>query len=589
MLIEKVEQKISEALKDMSVEDYSVTVELTPDNQKGDFTFNCFPLAKILRKNPAIISKELKEKLEKEDIFLELEAVSGYLNVIVKRDFFFSSVLSEIMEEGLNYGTSNVFKGKSALVEYSAPNTNKPQHLGHVRNNVLGMALSNVLENAGYDLSRVNLVNDRGIHICKSMLAYKKWGEGSVPGEIKGDHFVGNFYVLFDKKYNEEYEAYLKENPGKEIDKDEFFKISELGREAQHLLQLWEKGDEETITLWKTMNKWVMEGFMETYERLGCKFDKIYLESETYKLGKDIVLKALNDGVVYKSDKGAIKIDLASRKLDEKVLLRSDGTSVYMTQDIGTTLLKHDDYNPDLMFWVVADEQNYHFKVLFSILEILGYEWAKNCIHYSYGMINLPEGKMKSREGTVVDADDLIDRLKNMVFELIKERGIDEQTIPSNRLLKLALAALKFMILKVNPSSTMIFNPKEAISFEGDTGPYVLYVYVRCEHILNKAKEIELENIDFSKLDKDEEVALVKDLVNFPRMCLRVAREYNVSLIASYLLGLSKRFHKFYHLHDVLHQEDEELKKARLALVQCVRDVIHKGLKLLSIDVVEEM
>jgi len=398
MIIKKIEKAISKALEEMNVSDYSVSLDLTPDNQKGDFTFNSFPLAKILRKNPAVISKELKERLEKEDLFESLEALSGYLNITIKGEKFFSSVLGEILERGTDYGASDFYEGKTALVEYSAPNTNKPQHLGHVRNNVLGMALSSILENGGYKVIRANLINDRGIHICKSMLAYKKWGDNREPGTAKGDHFVGDFYVLFDKKFNEEYSEYLTANPGVEMDKDEFFKISSLGREAQHMLRLWEEGDEETINLWKKMNMWVIEGFMETYEKLGCRFDKIYLESDTYTLGKDVVLESLEKGLLYKTDDGAIKIDLSSRGLGHKVLLRSDGTSVYMTQDIGTTLLKYNDFKPDLQFWVVADEQNYHFNVLFSILELIGHEWAKNCIHYSYGMINLPEGKMKSRE-----------------------------------------------------------------------------------------------------------------------------------------------------------------------------------------------
>jgi len=589
MIIKKIEKAISKVLEEMNVSDYSVSLDLTPENQKGDFTFNSFPLAKILRKNPAVISKELKERLEKEDLFESLEALSGYLNITVKGEKFFSSVLGEILEKGIDYGSSDFYEGKTALVEYSAPNTNKPQHLGHVRNNVLGMALSAILENGGYKVIRANLINDRGIHICKSMLAYKKWGDNREPGTAKGDHFVGDFYVLFDKKFNEEYSEYMAANPGVEMDKDEFFKISSLGREAQHLLRLWEEGDEETIKLWKKMNRWVIEGFMETYEKLGCRFDKIYLESDTYRLGKDVVLESLEKGLLYKTDDGAIKIDLSSRGLGHKVLLRSDGTSVYMTQDIGTTLLKYNDFKPDLQFWVVADEQNYHFNVLFSILELIGHEWAKNCIHYSYGMINLPEGKMKSREGTVVDADELIEKLKNMVFDLIQARGLPSEAVSSGRLLKIALAALKFMILKINPTSTMIFNPKEAISFEGDTGPYVLYVYVRCEHILKKAGKVNMENLDFSRLETPEERAVLRQLAIFPGLCLKLASEYNISILSSYLLGLAKCFHKFYHLHDVLHQEDRELKKARLALVTCVRDVIHKGLMLLSIDVVEEM
>lgn len=585
MLKKKIEEIISNILSEMGVSDYPVKIELTPDDKKGDFTFTCFPLAKVMRKSPAVISNEIAEKLRMNELFEEIETVQGYLNIILKKKEFFSHVLGEILDKGLNYGSLDHYKGKKAMVEYSSPNTNKPQHLGHVRNNVLGVALSNILENAGYEIVRANLINDRGIHICKSMLAYEKWGNCKTPEEagIKGDHFVGDFYVLFEKKYDEEYREYLKSNP--QIDKEEYFKISTLGQEAQKLLQLWESGHEETIALWKKMNKWVTDGFMKTYETLGCKFDRIYFESETYMKGKSIVMEALEKGIACKDDTGAVRIDLSDKGLGSKVLLRSDGTSVYMTQDIGTTVLKYNDFNTDKQFFIVADEQNFHFKTLFSILDIFGYEWAKNCHHYSYGMINLPEGKMKSREGTVVDADELIESLKNMVTEVSLDRGKDNLDYRS---LKIALSALKFMILKINPVSTMIFNPKEAISFEGDTGPYVLYVYVRCGHILSKSGETDFEP-DYSNLGNQEETALVKLLSVFPELCLRVAEEYNVSLIATYLLNLAKKFHKFYHLHDVLHQEDKGLIKSRLALVKCVRNVIHKGFNLLGIDVIEEM
>ena len=584
MIKSKIEEIIVKALGEIGVIDYPVRIDLTPEDRKGDFTFNCFPLARILKKNPQIISSELLTKLQREELFEELESVQGYLNITVKRKELFSEVIEDILSKGLNYGTSSMYNGMSAMVEYSSPNTNKPQHLGHIRNNVLGMALSNVLENAGYTVIRTNLINDRGIHICKSMLAYKKWGENKKP-DIKGDHFVGQYYVLFEKKYDEEYREWQELNPDLNISKEEFFKISTLGQEAQRLLQLWEEGDKETMVLWSKMNKWVIDGFMETYEKLGCRFDKIYLESDTYKSGKKIVQDALLKGYVYKEKDGAIKIDLS--ELGHKVLLRSDGTSVYMTQDIGTTVLKHEDYKTDLQFFVVGDEQNFHFRLLFTILEILNYKWAKGCHHYSYGMINLPEGKMKSREGTVVDADDLINELQKMVIYIMSKRnisgGIDAKA------LKLAVGAIKFMILKINPTSTMIFNPGEAISFEGDTGPYLNYVYVRCEHILNKADIKNFDGIDYSKSVTSEEIALVKHLACFPGLCLSVAADYNLSSIASYLLSLAKKFHKFYHLHDVLHQDDSALKLFRLAIVRCVRDTINKGLKLLSIDVVEEM
>jgi len=586
MIKKTIEELITKSLNETGVTEYNVKIELTPDGHKGDFTFNSFPLAKILRKNPKVIAETLAEKLKNYEIFEELETVQGYLNITVNREKLFSSVLDVILKDGLNYGSSDRYKGKKVMVEYSSPNTNKPQHLGHVRNNVLGMALSNILENAGYEVIRTNLINNRGIHICKSMLAYKKWGEGREP-DIKGDHFVGNYYVLFEKKYDEEYREYLKENPGCNISKEDFFKISKLGQEAQKMLQMWEDGDKETIELWEKMNNWVIDGFMETYRLLGCTFDRIYLESNTYMMGKKIVLDALESGIVYRGDDGAVKIDLSEEGLGHKVLLRSDGTSVYMTQDIGTTVHKHEDYKTDLQFFVVGDEQNFHFKVLFSILKRLGYNFAAGCHHYSYGMINLPEGKMKSREGTVVDADELIFSLRNMVKDIMAGRDMENEL--EERALKLALAALKFMILKINPASTMIFNPKEAISFEGDTGPYLLYVYVRCQHILARAGSVNFEAINYKRLGNEEEVALVKHLSYFPELCLAVASDYNLSVLAGYLLNLGKKFHRFYHLHDVLHQDDSGLMIARLALIKCVRDVISRGLKLLFIDTVEEM
>ncbi|MCK4967063.1 arginine--tRNA ligase, partial [bacterium] len=474
-----------------------------------------------------------------------------------------------ILEQGASYGGSDRGRDKKILIEYSAPNTNKPQHLGHVRNNILGMTISNILQKAGGTVTRINLINDRGIHICKSMLAYKKWGSDATPESAgkKGDHFVGEYYVLFEQK----------------VKKDE-----NLINEAQGMLKKWEDGDSETVALWKKMNGWVYDGFSETYKRLGVEFDTTYYESDTYKLGKDIVLKALEEKKCFRNEKGDIVIDLSEKNLGMKVLLRGDGTSIYITQDIGNAKLRFDEYDINSSIYVVASEQNHHFQVLFEILRQFGYEWADKCYHLSYGMVYLPEGKMKSREGTVVDADNLMNELKLLAQEEVKkrEREIDDVDKISEQI---GIAAVKYYILKVHPTKDINFNPEESISFEGDTGPYVQYTHARISSLLRKSNEVEDCGPGFSKIGNDEEVEVVKHLLLFQRVIESSAEKYNPSLMAAYVIELAKRFNKFYHDHSVLNTGDDELMQGRVALSRAVGIVIKEGLRVLGIYAPEKM
>jgi arginyl-tRNA synthetase len=475
-----------------------------------------------------------------------------------------------------------------------------------VRNNLLGVALSNLLEAAGFDVVRVNLVNDRGVHICKSMLAYQDFGDGRTPQseDVKGDHFVGDFYVLYEKNQDEEWQTWLAE---KKIDlkslddqtrrtvEAEFLAESKWYSRVKSLLQRWEAGDPEVLELWKTMNGWVYEGFDETYRRLGCRFDKVYHESDTYKLGRELIDEGVNRGIFYRQDDGSVWVDLSDQKLGLKLLLRADGTSVYISQDLGTTKLKFDDFGMNRAIWIVGDEQIYHFKLLFAILKKLGFGWADGCYHLAYGMIDLPAGKMKSREGTVVDADNLMDELLGLEKQEIAKRQLD---IPQQELDRtaetLAMGALKFHVLKFGPQTRMLFNPAESISFEGFTGPYLQYAYVRIRSIFRKSglddfDTISHETCDFSVLGQPEETALVRRIHDFPQEVEGSALAYNPSRLASYLWELAKAFSRFYHEHSVIHADTKELRSARLALAKATAIVLKRGLALLGIGVPERM
>jgi arginyl-tRNA synthetase len=480
------------------------------------------------------------------------------------------------------------------MIEYSSPNTNKPLHLGHIRNNLLGYSLAEIMKANGYKVVKTNIVNDRGIHICKSMLAWKKWGNGETPQSSgkKGDHLIGDYYVKFDKEYKNEL-AGLKASglPEKEAEEK-----SSLMNEAREMLRRWEAGDPETVNLWKTMNSWVYAGFDETYKALGVDFDKIYYESQTYLEGKEKVLEGLKKGIFYRKDDGSVWADLTSDGLDEKLLLRADGTSVYMTQDIGTAKLRFDDYPVNKMVYVVGNEQNYHFQVLSLLLDKLGFEFGKGLVHFSYGMVELPEGKMKSREGTVVDADDLLEEMvrtaREMAEELGKLEGYSEEAIAEvSRIV--GLGALKYFILKVDPRKNMVFNPKESIDFNGNTGPFIQYTYARIQSVLRKAAEegIELTSGIFDRdipLNEKEE-SLIQQLSGFPEIIAEAAANFSPALIANYLYDLVKEYNQFYHDYSILKEENPDLKKCRLIISANVGKIVETGFGLLGIKVPERM
>jgi len=553
-----MELEIKRALKRILKQD--VELEIPPDIKMGDYAFPCFSLAKKFKKSPNEIASELVSKLGKQ---FNVEAKGPYLNFFINKSKLASDVISKILKEKNRYGSVKL-KGKKILIESPGPNTNKPLHLGHLRNIFLGDSIRNILSELGNDVKIVDIVNDRGIHVSKSMLAYKLYGKNKKP-DIKSDHFVGKYYVLYNEK--------VKKN-------------KELDKEAAELLVKWEHGDMDVINLWKKMNKWAVDGFKETYNELGFKVDKPYYESQHYKEGKKLVMDGFRKKLFKKDEKGNIVIDLNKEKLGDKVLLREDGTSVYVTQDMSLVIRRYKDFKMDEMIYVVGNEQIYHFKVLFSILEKMKLKFAKNCYHLAYGMVNLPEGKMKSREGSVVDADDLIKEMIELASKEIKKRykKISKKEI-EERARIIGLGALRFFILRVDPYRDMLFNPKESISFEGDTGPYVQYAHARCSSILEKSRIS--GKLDFSLLnDIDNEV--VKELSKYPDIVEKAGREYKPSLIVNYLLDLVKRFNEFYSKNTVL-RADKELKQVRLGLVFSVRQVLRNGLGLLGIDAPDEM
>jgi arginyl-tRNA synthetase len=569
--------------------------ELCPDDMNGDITVNCFRFARALKKNPMELAGSVAEFLSNHEDVDGVETVKAFVNVVLKPEAVHNDVVADMNALMKNVGFEKE-KEKKILVEFSAPNTNKPQHLGHVRNNTLGMSLVSLLRRVGHEVTAVNLINDRGIHICKSMVAYQLFGNGATPESTgkKGDHLVGDFYV----KYNDELKKQLKELRAAQpelADKsdDELFLETEIGRAAQKMLQEWEKGNEEVRALWKMMNSWVFDGFDVTYKRMGIKFDKIYLESETYLLGKDIIEKGLNSGVFRKREDGAVIADLG-KKLGEKVVLRSDGTSVYITQDIGTTVKKYEDFHPDMQVWVVGDEQKFHFRVLFEIIKKLGYEWADGLHHLAYGMVNLPSGKMKSREGTVVDADDLFDEMYELAYKATKERA--GENVPDDieeRSEIIAMGALKFMLLKFNPKTTIKFDPEASVKFEGDTGPYVQYACARINSILRKYENsdgtIDNDSVRWELLNSDYEKKLSLRLSQYPDVMKRAADLMDCSVVVSYLLELAKDFSRFYRECPVLNAQSHDLKIARIVLSKCVKVILQDGLNSLTINVPDAM
>ena len=575
------------------VDDVTVAAELCPAHFEGDLTVNCFLLAKVLRRNPMQIAQQVAEFLAAHADVEKAEAIKAFVNVTAAGG---AVMRDTVADEQALLGAVHVPEAerRRVLIEFSAPNTNKPQHLGHVRNNTTGLATAALLQRVGHDVVRINLVNDRGVHICKSMIAYQRFGEGVTPESSgkKGDHLVGEFYVRFDQAYREQLAQLRIDQPElAEKSSDDLFLETEIGRATQDMLLAWEAGDPAVRDLWQTMNGWVLDGFAETYQRMGIEFANTYLESNTYTLGKDIIEEGLAKGVFHKREDGAVAIDFEDPTLGSKVVLRSDGTSVYVTQDIGTTLLKQRDYEPDQQIWVVGDEQIYHFRVLFAILKALGYEWAENLTHMAYGMVNLPSGRMKSREGTVVDADDLFDMLQGLARDATLERaGADVPEDLDERARVISMAALKFMLLKVNPKTTMMFDPEASLRFEGDTGPYVLYAYARISSMLRRASEETLAaEVDWSVLGTKEEKALALRCAQYPETMQKAAANLDGSVVTGYLLDLAKDFSKFYQACPVLTAETPALVRARLELTARVRTLLRDGLNALTIDALESM
>ncbi|HLN53075.1 MAG TPA: arginine--tRNA ligase [Lentimicrobium sp.] len=572
----------------LSPSDFTIQRTVINFREQGDFSLVVFPLLKLSKKSPEETARLMGNKLQ--EITDEIESFSvikGFLNLRIKQQFWVDFITKKYTNT--SFGLKKPEGGKPVVVEFSSPNTNKPLHLGHIRNNLLGFSVSKILEANGQSVKRVNLVNDRGIHICKSMLAWKLFGNNVSPESSgkKGDKLVGDFYVLFDKKFKEECGSLV----AKGLSEEEAGNRSNLMSEARNMLRKWEQQDPETRALWSMMNQWVYKGFEETYRQLGIVFDKTYYESETYLLGKKLVDEGLKKGVLFRKDDNSIWIDLTSEGLDEKLLLRADGTSVYMTQDLGTAQLRYDEFNPSEMIYVVGNEQNYHFDVLKLVLKKLDKEWADHIFHLSYGMVELPEGKMKSREGTVVDADDLIEEMKVTARQMTEELGkIDD--FDSEEAVRLydtvGLGALKYFILKVDPKKNMVFNPSESIDFNGNTGPFIQYTYARIKSVLRKA-----EGQDFTMQGSvtlyPKEISLSILNYMFPQVINDAATEYSPSVIANYLFELAKEYNQFYHEHPILKEENTNSKDYRLALSVLTASVLKNGMKLLGIEVPERM
>lgn len=608
-----IQQHLTLAVKELYGLDISDNLlPITPTRKEfiGDFTVVTFPLTKLAKKKPDIIGEELGHLLVRDLPEIDsFNVIQGFLNLSFVPSFWNSFVLS--LQDNPAFGELPP-NGERVLVEFSSPNTNKPLHLGHIRNILIGWSVSKILKAAGFDVFNVQIINDRGIAICKSMLARKIWGAGKTPENtgIKGDFFVGSYYVLFEQKFQEEYAAWQLTAEAREVfeskkkeDQSEvaFFKsykdlyfnaYSELGKQAAEMLRNWEAGDEETIATWSQMNQWVYAGFDHTYQLLGVHFDKLYYESETYLLGKDIVQKGIEKSVFYKEADGSVWIDLTDVKLDKKVVLRKDGTSVYITQDLGTAELRYDDFKANKMIYVVADEQNYHFQVLFEIAKKLKVPYAEGLHHLSYGMVDLPTGKMKSREGTVVDADDLI---AEVVFEARKnseERGVlaDLTDLERSEIIrKIGLAALKYFIIKVQPQKRMTFDPKESVDMQGQTGPYIQNAFVRIQSVLRKAGDFDA-NIAENYLEFVlEEREIIQQLYQYPSVIEESALQYDPSAIANYAYALAKNYHRFYHEHSILKADDLAVRSFRLCMSKAVGSVLNHSMNLLGIEMPDKM
>lgn len=601
----KLQQAVADAISKLyqqQVEPSTIQVNVTRKDQNGDYTVVVFPLLKISKKSPDVTGQEIGEAIVATvGEVASFEVIKGFLNLTLSKAYW--AAIFDGAASDADYGFSKpTADSPLVMIEYSSPNTNKPLHLGHIRNNLLGFSLSRLVSVCGNRVVKTNIVNDRGIHICKSMLAWQKFGNGATPEStgIKGDHLVGDYYVRFDKEYKAELSHIMANDPEvKAIADDEQRKAaaeakSPLMQEAREMLRKWEAGDEEVRNLWNMMNQWVYAGFDETYKLLGVDFDKIYYESQTYKVGREQVLEGLEKGKFYRRDDGSVWADLTADGLDEKLLLRKDGTSVYMTQDIGTAKNRFNDYPIDKMVYVVGNEQNYHFQVLSILLDRLGFEWGKSLVHFSYGMVELPEGKMKSREGTVVDADDLVADMIGTAREMGKELGrldgyTDEEAENVYRIL--ALGALKYFILKVDPKKNMTFNPKESIDFNGNTGPFVQYAYARIQSVLRKAAEngFEVPAAPVADALEAKEIQILRMIEQFPALVAEAGKVYSPALVANFAYDLAKEYNQFYHDYPIMKESDATKRGNRLLLCKVVAQVIKNALWILGIEVPDRM
>ncbi len=570
-----------------------IQIQKTKKEFDGDLTVVTFPFVKAARKSPEQTGQEIGEYLQKNNpIISGFNVIKGFLNLSISQNYWLET-LNEI-HENKKYGITEADENSGLMmIEYSSPNTNKPLHLGHIRNNLLGHSIAEIQKANGWKVVKTNIVNDRGIHICKSMLAWKLYGNNETPESsgMKGDHLVGKYYVIFDKEYKAEIKGLMVKGIGEEEAK----KTAPLILEAQQMLLAWEQNDPETRQLWEMMNDWVYAGFDKTYQQMGVSFDKIYYESQTYLEGKSEVERGVKNGAFYARPDGSVWADLTAEGLDEKLLLRADGTSVYMTQDIGTAKLRYNDYPINKMVYVVGNEQNYHFQVLSILLDKLGFEWGKSLVHFSYGMVELPEGKMKSREGTVVDADDLMTEMVDTARETSQELGkLDNCTPEEIETIAnmVGLGSLKYFILKVDPRKSMTFNPKESIDFNGNTGPFIQYTHARIKSVLRKAND---QGIDFSKMSgenpkiSEKESYLIQLVTDFPNVIRQAGEEFSPALVANYVYDLVKEFNQFYHDFSILKEENESLKQFRLILSETIAGIIKTGMSLLGIEVPERM
>lgn len=589
-LQKKIIQQTILAVKELynaDLPENQVTLQETRKEFDGQITVVVFPVTRFSRKSPEETGSAIGRYLQQQIADIEsFNVIKGFLNLSLRDDYWTGLLYNKVSRPGYGILPAN---GKKVMVEYSSPNTNKPLHLGHIRNILLGHAVSEILTAAGYEVIRANLVNDRGIHICKSMLAWQKFGNGETPESsgLKGDHLVGKYYVIFDKEYKKQIERLVQAGEKEEDAK----KQAPLIQEAQEMLRRWEAGDEDVISLWKTMNGWVYAGFEETYRTLGVGFDKYYYESDTYLLGKDLIEEGLGKSIFYKKPDQSVWIDLSGDGLDEKLVLRGDGTSVYITQDLGTAQLKYDDFGMDASIYVVGNEQDYHFKVLFLILQKLGKEWASGLYHLSYGMVDLPSGKMKSREGTVVDADDLIAEMTDTARARTGELGKTGDFSPEDKARlyhMIGLGALKYFLLKVEPKKRLLFDPNESIDFQGHTGPFIQYTHARIRSVLDKAAYDSAQQPSPVSLEPAER-DLLQILAGYPVAVEAAAKEYSPALIANHVFEAAKAYNRFYHEAPILKAEDAAIRQFRLALSAATADVIGKGMRLLGIGVPDRM